>query len=104
MFFYRKPQLTCRLSFFLDISPFFGIIRGVIIKVKHMIIGSLVIFLGIILLLRNLGIIELPTSVWSIFYPLVFIVVGIYMIIGTRKGREWGSRICGKFSGKDQGE
>lgn len=66
-----------------------------------MIIGVLVIFLGVILLLKNLGLIELPASVWSIFYPLVFIVIGLYLAIFTQKGKRWGRKIADKMSGNN---
>lgn len=42
--------------------------------------GLVVLIIGVIFLLRNLGIITYP--IWSIIWPSVLIAVGVNMIVG----------------------
>ncbi|MFH0987371.1 MAG: DUF5668 domain-containing protein [Patescibacteria group bacterium] len=64
---------------------------------KKMIVGAFIIILGIILLLKNIGI--LTDSVWdvfwSIFWPSLVIAIGLSMIFPKGKwyhccGMNWG--------------
>ncbi len=66
-----------------------------------MILGIFIIVLGLVLLLRNLGLITLPTGFWSLFFPLFLIVIGIYIIMAVKKGKEyWDQAIKKFFKGK----
>lgn len=68
-----------------------------------MILGIFIIVLGFVLLLRNLGLITLPTSFWSLFLPLFLMVIGIYIIIAVKKGKEYWDRAIEKFAkGKEK--
>jgi LiaI-LiaF-like transmembrane region len=50
----------------------------------------LLIVLGVLFLLANLGI--LPGSAWNYFWPLVLIAVGVLFLLGaTGRGRRWAS-------------
>lgn len=46
--------------------------------------GSLIIVIGLIILLKNLGIIT--AGVWSILWPLLLIMFGVSLL--TKKGRQ----------------
>ncbi len=46
--------------------------------------GTLIIIVGIIILLKNLGIIT--TGVWSVLWPLLLIMFGVSLL--TKKGRQ----------------
>lgn len=46
--------------------------------------GTLIIILGVIILLKNLGIIT--TGVWSVLWPLLLIMLGVSLL--TKKGRQ----------------
>jgi uncharacterized membrane protein len=63
-----------------------------------MILGIFIIVLGLVLLLRNLGLITLPTGFWSLFFPLFLIVIGIYIIMAVKKGKEYWDRAIDKFA------
>ncbi len=63
-----------------------------------MILGIFTIVLGLMLLLRNLGLITLPTGFWSLFFPLFLIVIGIYIIMAVKKGKEYWERAIEKFA------
>ena len=66
-----------------------------------MILGIFIIVMGLVLLLRNLGLIALPASFWSIFFPLFLVVSGIYIIIAVKKGKAyWDQAIKKFFTGK----
>jgi hypothetical protein len=68
-----------------------------------MILGIFIIVLGSVLLLRNLGLITLPAGFWSLFFPLFLIVIGIYIIIAVKKGKEYWDRAIEKFAkGKEK--
>ncbi|HLE17752.1 MAG TPA: DUF5668 domain-containing protein [Syntrophales bacterium] len=62
-----------------------------------MILGIFIIIFGLVLLLRNLGLITLPISFWSLFSPLFLIVIGIYVIIAVKKGKEYWDQAIKKF-------
>lgn len=46
--------------------------------------GTIIIVIGMIMLLKNLGIIT--TGVWSVLWPLLLIIFGISLL--TKKGRQ----------------
>ncbi len=56
-----------------------------------MIFGAAVLALGILWLLSNLGII--PGSVWTYFWPILLIIIGLAIIMGRRRMRHrWWNR------------
>jgi uncharacterized integral membrane protein len=54
-----------------------------------MILGLFLVLLGIVFFLKNLGIIVLPNSFWSFMWPLLLIVIGIYMAMAAHRGRQY---------------
>lgn len=54
-----------------------------------MILGILLIFIGALYLLKNLGLVVLPTSFWSLLYPLIVIVLGIHFVNWALRGRKY---------------
>ncbi len=61
-----------------SLSPFIRKIR--------MKFGIIVVFLGIILLLQNTGVLE--PGIWRIIWPLVIIMIGLFFVF---RPREWKS-------------
>ena len=66
-----------------------------------MFLGLFLVILGALLLFKNLGLITLPASVWSIMYPLILIALGLWIVSLVQRGRQakhwmmnkyWGSR------------
>jgi len=55
----------------------------VIEKGGSMYIGLLLIVLGVLFLLRNLGVIA--GNFWNVLWPLVIVVFGISMLFGRKK-------------------
>lgn len=53
-----------------------------------MMLGIIIIVLGTAFLLRNLGVISFDAGFWSVFYPLVLIVIGLFIMLVTHKGRK----------------
>ena len=51
--------------------------------------GLVLLFLGLLLLLENLGYLAfLGVGVWQVFWPLVFIALGVWILLGSRmRGR-----------------
>lgn len=67
-----------------------------------MILGIFLILIGVVYLLKNLGFIVLPASFWSLLYPLLLVVIGIYLVIGARKGKHYLDLFLHKaWKGKD---
>jgi len=58
-----------------------------------MFFGTLLITIGVLFLLKNLGIIT--TELWDVFWPIVLIVLGIKLIIGPRKWRAYWKQFSG---------
>lgn len=54
-----------------------------------MILGILLIFIGALFLLKNLGLVQLPASIWSLLYPLIIIIIGIHLVNWTLRGRKY---------------
>lgn len=50
-----------------------------------MFLGLVLIFIGSLFLLRNLGL--LPVEIWPIFWPSLLIFSGIYLVYLFRKAR-----------------
>ena len=56
-----------------------------------MAIGLLVIVVGVLFLLKNLGVIT--GNFWDVLWPLVIVVAGISMLFGRKKQhRDWNER------------
>lgn len=53
-----------------------------------MFMGLIVLLIGLIFLLKNLGIIT--TGFWTIFWPVIVILIGINMLLGRRWWHWWG--------------
>jgi len=66
-----------------------------------MIFGIAILVFGLAFLLRNLGLLHFPGSFWSLFYPLVIVVVGLVVIFVTHEGRKLLKRLKKFFSGED---
>ena len=62
---------------------------GVFCYSVPMIFGTLLIIIGALALMENLNLIVLPNGLWSVAWPLFFIVLGAYMMIGIRKTRHY---------------
>ncbi len=52
---------------------------------KNMFFSLLLILLGVIFLLKNLGL--LAGNIWSLIWPLVLILIGVYLIVKGRRHR-----------------
>lgn len=62
-----------------------------------MFLPSIFILLGIIFLLKNLGIIT--ASTWSVVWPLILILIGIYIFWKRYEWGKWRERIWRKLEG-----
>ncbi len=51
--------------------------------------GYIIIVFGAFLLLKNLGVINLNIGFWYLFYPLVFIALGVCFVLGTQKIKKY---------------
>ena len=65
-----------------------------------MIIGILIFILGLVFLLRNLGVISFPGSFWSLFYPLLIMGIGFVILFVTHEGRKLLKNIKKLLSGE----
>ena len=54
-----------------------------------MVLGIAIVVFGAILLLKNIGLIELDAGFWGLFYPLVFIAVGLCLVLGIHKIKKY---------------
>ena len=69
-----------------------------------MIPGIVIVALGTLFLLRNLGVIEFDAGFWSVLYPLILIGIGISLIYAAREWRryvQWFRKIFGIDKKKD---
>ena len=66
-----------------------------------MLIGVAIFILGLAFLLRNLGFLHFPASFWSVFYPLVIMVVGFIILAVTYEGRKLLKRLKKLLSKED---
>lgn len=55
--------------------------------------------LGALLLLKNLGLIVLPASVWSILYPVILIALGLWIVSLVQRGRQYKHWMMNKYWG-----
>lgn len=62
-------------------------------------LGLIFLLLGILFLLRNLGL--LPIEIWSAFWPSLLILLGIYIIFLSHKIKVFWQKLRGNvISGK----
>jgi len=52
------------------------------------ILGLGILLFGLAFLLRNLGFLSFDANFWSVFYPIVIIVIGSGLILITHEGRK----------------
>ncbi len=64
-----------------------------------MFIGLILIIIGALLLLQHFGIIA--SDIWSLFWPIILIALGLVFIVKKKGHHHWAS-CCGK--GKDAGK
>lgn len=69
-----------------------------------MLLGLFLVILGGLLLLKNLGVIVLPASVWSILYPIILIVLGFYLIMLVQRGRQYKHWMMNRYWGRSDDE
>jgi len=50
--------------------------------------GIIIVLFGLAFLLRNLGFLEFSASFWSVFYPVLIIVIGLVIVMVTHEGRK----------------
>lgn len=65
-----------------------------------MFLGLFLVILGGLILLKNLGIIVLPASVWSIFYPVVLIALGLWIVNLVQRGRQYKHWMMNRYGGR----
>jgi len=56
-----------------------------------MFLGLILILIGALFLLRNLGL--LPVGAWSVFWPSLLILLGIYLIFLCQRVRSFWQRL-----------
>ncbi len=57
-------------------------------------VGLIVLLIGLVFLLKNLGVIT--RGFWTIFWPIIIILIGIDMLVGKRWHR-WRGWSCGPW-------
>lgn len=63
-----------------------------------MLAGLILILLGIVFFLKNIGVIG--AQVWSVFWPLALVIIGAYLIFKVyriNKTKEYIKRSLGRF-------
>ena len=66
-----------------------------------MLLGIFLVILGAMFLLKNLGLIALPVSFWSLVWPILILLIGIHIIIGVRRGKRYKEWFTRRWSGRD---
>jgi len=57
--------------------------------------GLIILVIGVVLLLRNLGYIDM--ELWNIIWPCIWIIVGLkFMLKGKKHGHKHGCWCCGQ--------
>ena len=62
-----------------------------------MLLGLFLFVLGLILLLKNLGILQITGSFWGILGPVLLLVLGLYIMMLVQKGRQYRHWLLGKY-------
>jgi len=60
-----------------------------------MLIALVLIAIGLIFLLRNLGVVTAES--WALIWPVVLILLGVYLIWKGYEWKKWKQRIWGKW-------
>jgi len=63
--------------------------------------GLIIVVLGLAFLLRNLGFLAFAASFWSVFYPLVIVLIGLGVVCATYEGRKLLKKIKSIFSSSE---
>lgn len=66
-----------------------------------MLLGLFLLIIGIILLLKNLGIIVISQGFWSVVGPVILILLGIYIMSVVQRGRQYRNWLIKRFWGTD---
>lgn len=70
-----------------------------------MVIASILLFIGILYLLRNLGLVELPLNFFDLLWPLFLIALGLYIFIGVSRFKVFKHTIYQRWMGaKEKGK
>ncbi len=66
--------------------------------------GLILVALGVLFLLKNLGLIS--GDVWGIFWPILLIILGLWIVIGSFTKRKWYRNFfsCGRDFWEDKRE
>ena len=70
-----------------------------------MIFGTFLILIGVVFFMKNLGLLELPSTFWSFLWPLAIIMIGVHVVIGAQRARQykhWLFKSWRKVSGEDE--
>jgi uncharacterized membrane protein YesL len=60
-------------------------------------LGLLLFALGLVLLLKNLGILQIAGSFWGVLGPVILIVLGLYIMMLVQKGRQYRHWLLSKY-------
>jgi len=60
--------------------------------------GIIILLIGVLFLLNNLGLIVITASVWNIIWPCILIAIGLSLSFGRRY--RWEAKIRKKFGGE----
>lgn len=63
--------------------------RSIKINQNFMILGTFLVLIGVVFFLKNLGLLELPSSFWSFIWPLLLVVIGVHIAVGAKRAREY---------------
>ncbi|MFA5746532.1 MAG: DUF5668 domain-containing protein [Candidatus Paceibacterota bacterium] len=69
-------------------------------------IAAMIIFLSSFFLLKNLGIIQVDFDFWGVFWPLIFLTIGLKILFSSKPERKytaWGWGAGPRFDQRDQG-
>jgi len=62
-----------------------------------MILGAVLIILGVVFLLKDLGLISLTTGFWSLFWPAILVVIGLYVVLAEVRIRRFKNSLAGRI-------
>ena len=66
-----------------------------------MLLGLFLLIVGIILLLKNLGIIVIAAGFWAVLGPAILIALGLYIMSIVQRGRQYRNWLIKRFWGHD---
>ena len=62
------------------------------------VIGFILLALGAIFLLANLGLIAIPASAWSVIWPILLMGLGLYFLWGYYRLRNYKYRLLDRYT------